>query len=132
MANQRLLHRSAEQISVLGPLERRVLEALWQRLEPSSVRALLQCFPNLAYTTLMTTLDRLHRKGWLDRTKSGRAFVYHPRWRRDELARAENRAVLRPLVSFLVETIDDVDTELLDELEELVRTRRIKDRAGRP
>jgi predicted transcriptional regulator len=119
----------------LGPLERRVLEVMWQRPEPASVRGVLNWFPHLAYTTLMTTLDRLHGKGLLDRTKSGRAFLYHPRLQRDEMARAvaqrtvrsviaEDQAALRPLVSFLIESIDARDTELLDELEELVRNRR--------
>ena len=42
-------------------------------------------FPNTAYTTVMTTLDRLHRKGVLDRVKAGRAFLYRPRYTADEL-----------------------------------------------
>jgi predicted transcriptional regulator len=105
-----------EKAAPLGPLERRVLEAMWDRIGPTTVRDLLVSFPNLAYTTLMTTLERLHRKGLLDRTKFGRAFSYTPRVRRDEM--------IRPLVSFLIETIDAKDTELLDELEELVRSRR--------
>ena len=46
---------------------------------PASVRDLTPGFPDIAYTTLMTTLDRLHRKGVLDREKQGRAFVYRPR-----------------------------------------------------
>jgi len=56
-----------------GPLEWRVLEALWERGDAASVRDLQPRFSDIAYTTLMTTLDRLHRKGVLDRTKQGRA-----------------------------------------------------------
>ena len=52
-----------------------VLEALWTRDSPASVRDLTPSFQDIAYTTLMTTLDRLHRKGVLDREKHGRAFV---------------------------------------------------------
>ena len=59
----------------LGPLEWRVLEALWARTTIASVRDLQPEFPDIAYTTLMTTLDRLHRKGVLLREKNGRAFL---------------------------------------------------------
>ena len=47
----------------LGPLEWRVLEALWARTDAAAVRDLQPLFPEIAYTTLMTTLDRLHPQG---------------------------------------------------------------------
>jgi predicted transcriptional regulator len=68
----------------LGPLERKVLEALWSRGTEASVRDLQPDFPDTAYTTLMTTLDRLHRQGPLVRLKRGRAFYYRPRLNRLE------------------------------------------------
>jgi predicted transcriptional regulator len=118
-----------------GPLEWRVLEALWDRDASASVRDLQPGFPETAYTTLMTTLDRLHRKGVLDRVKQGRAFYYQPRLTRPqfESARAADAlkvvfegegSALRPLMSFFVEAVGDRDDELLDELESLVRARR--------
>ncbi len=117
----------------LGPLEWKVLSALWERAAAASVRELQPEFPEIAYTTLMTTLDRLHRKGVLDRTKQGRAFFYVPRLTRPEFesARATDAlrtalegdgSSLRPLLSFFVEAVGD--RELLDELEALVRARR--------
>ena len=119
---------------LLGPLEWRVLEALWARETPSSVRDLTPVFADIAYTTLMTTLDRLHRKGVLEREKLGRAFVYRPRLGRSEFqsARAGDavRAALKsggslaPLASYLVDAVGDRDRELLDELESLVAARR--------
>jgi predicted transcriptional regulator len=72
-------------------------------------------FPDIAYTTLMTTLDRLHRKGVLSRSADGRAFAYQPRVTRAEAA-----------MSFLVEEVGDLDAQALDELERLVRERRRK------
>ena len=119
----------------LGPLERRVLEALWARTEPASVRDLQPDFREIAYTTLMTTLDRLHRKGVLARTKQGRAFFYQPRLTRPEYdsVRAADAlkvvldgdgAALTPLLSFFVEAVGERDQDLLDELEALVRARR--------
>jgi predicted transcriptional regulator len=58
----------------------------WARGEGSTVRELLPAFPGVAYTTLMTTADRLFRKGLLDRERHGRAFAYKPRWSRAELS----------------------------------------------
>ncbi len=114
-----------------GTLEVRTLEALWRRRAPASVRDLQADFPRTAYTTLMTTLDRLHRKGVLERVKSGRAFVYQPRCSREELRRglAENAlgAILgpgvsaHPLLSFFLDAVSRKDEALLDELERLVR-----------
>ncbi len=120
--------------SVFGPLEVRVLDALW-RLRSSSVRDLQSDFPDTAYTTLMTTLDRLHRKGVLDRVKAGRAFVYRPRFTPDELQSGlveqvldlligRDRRSMRPVLSCFVETIGARDAALLDELERLVREKR--------
>jgi len=120
---------------VLGPLEWRVLEALWSRDAPSAVRDLVDEFPETAYTTLMTTLDRLHRKGILTREKQGRAFRYRPTLGRAEFASARageavrhavqrSEGSLTPLVSYLIEAVGDRDRELLDELESLVAARR--------
>lgn len=65
--------------AVFGHLEIRVLETLWSRGAPACVRDIQPPFPGVAYTTLMTTLDRLFRKGTLLREKSGRAFYYSPK-----------------------------------------------------
>lgn len=118
----------------LGPLELKVLEVLWERKRAATVRGVHPSFPQLAYTTLMTTLDRLYRKGVLRRFRLGRAFVYVPRCSRDELfgqmvsdrvaellASCGDSTVL---LSTLVEAVGNADAELLDELEELVRAER--------
>ena len=118
-----------------GPLEIRVLESLWSRTTPSCVRDIQPDFPGVAYTTLMTTLDRLYRKGTLQRSKLGRAFYYKPKSTHQglvsELAGSTfsnllpaDTASLRPILSLFVDTIGERDQELLDELETLVRTRR--------
>jgi len=97
----------------LGPLERRVLAALWDRNGDARVRDLQSTFPEVAYTTLMTTLDRLHRKGVLQRAADGRAFVYRPRVTRAEAA-----------LSFLLEEIGTLDEATLQALEQMLRDRR--------
>ena len=131
---------SSRPAALLGPLEWRVLEALWGRTASVSVRDLMADFPDTAYTTLMTTLDRLHRKQLLLRTKLGRAFVYQTRLSRVEFeseraadafrqAVAQSQGSLAPLVSCLVEAVGDRDLELLDELEALIAARRAETKA---
>jgi len=120
----------------LGPLELKVLEVLWQRSRAATVRNVQPSFPRLAYTTLMTTLDRLYRKGVLRRFRLGRAFGYEPRCSRDELLGemvsgrvTELLAACRDstvLLSTLVEAVGHADAELLDELEALVRAERAR------
>ncbi len=121
--------------SALGPLEVRVLEALWRRNRPAAVRDLQPGFPGVAYTTLMTTLDRLYRKDLLAREKLGRAFTYLPRFTREELhTRLAGEALvtvlprdpsaLRPIISMFVDEVSRRDASMLDELEALIRERK--------
>ena len=71
------------------PLELLCLRALWS-LGQGSVKDVRQCVaPSrvLAYTTVMTLLDRLSRRGLITRRKAGRAFVYAPATSRDAMRR---------------------------------------------
>lgn len=127
--------RSRELESFFGTLELRVLDDLWERGEAQSVRDIQPRFEGVAYTTLMTTLDRLHRKGVLTREKCGRAFVYQPRYTRETLcSQLANQALqavfgdrasdLQPILSFFVESVSREDRESLDALERLIHERR--------
>lgn len=64
----------------LGELERAVMEVLWARDEPVSVRAVHAALDDrgLAYTTVMTVLTRLAGKGVVERRRDGRAWLYEP------------------------------------------------------
>jgi len=118
----------------LGPLESKVLRLLWDHDEAVTVREVHAAFPLLAYTTLMTTLDRLYRKGVLTRHRRGRAFSYEPRCSRTAMlgelisghvadaldASGANRAIL----STLVRAVGRRDAALLDELDALVQAER--------
>lgn len=118
--------------SVFGALELRVLEALWRR-GPATVRDICDDFPAAAYTTLMTTMERLHKKGVLQREKSGRAFIYQSVSTRAELESGLiTRAIqpllssdsARPVLSCFVDEVSRHDERLLDELERLVQEKR--------
>jgi BlaI family penicillinase repressor len=118
----------------LGPLEERVLDGLWAR-GSATVRELVEdSYQDLAYTTLMTTLDRLFKKGLLKRSEEGRAFRYTPKVSREELHREAASNAFRQLLdaspasvlplSFLVEILGERDTRLLDDLGKLVERKR--------
>jgi predicted transcriptional regulator len=62
-----------------GDLEAVIMTRVWDRGGPVTVRDLvdeLQRERPIAYTTVMTTMDNLHRKGWLARVKDGKAYLY--------------------------------------------------------
>jgi predicted transcriptional regulator len=116
----------------VGPLEERVLELLWQRPAGLSVREAREALPgDLAHTTVMTTLDRLYKKGLLARVRDGRGYRYAAVTSREDLAASILRRWLdrllgrhrnvRPLLSTLVDAVGDRDRELLPELQRLVR-----------
>jgi predicted transcriptional regulator len=78
------------------PLELLCLRALWS-LGEANVRDVQQAVAPakaLAYTTVMTLLERLARKGVVSRRKSGRAFLYAPQTDRDALRRIALRQFL--------------------------------------
>src|SRR5450631_4090769 len=71
----------------LGPLESSVMEYLWSH-GTGNVREVAEKLDRpLAYTTVMTTLDRLFKKGLLERSKAERAFIYSPRLSKPEWQR---------------------------------------------
>jgi predicted transcriptional regulator len=120
----------------LGPLERRLLEAVWERGN-ATVRELIEAGDTgLAYTTLMTTLDRLYKKNLLSRQAEGRAYRYTPRLTREAWHRAEAAEAFRQMLdaspvsalplSHLVEIVSEHDAELLDDLSRLVESKRRK------
>jgi predicted transcriptional regulator len=62
-----------------GDLEAVIMDRVWERDGPVTVRELfdeLAAERTIAYTTVMSTMDNLHRKGWLDRAKEGKAYRY--------------------------------------------------------
>ncbi len=118
----------------LGPLEQQVLRELWS-LGSATVRELLENENFvLAYTTVMTTMDRLYKKGLLNREAEGRAYRYFPRHTPDEMRRVAAVEGIRQLLgagetsslplSYLVEALSEHDAQLLDELQVLVERKR--------
>ena len=129
-----IFHPFRSTVRQLGPLEQRILDELWSR-GSATVRELVEAScQDLAYTTVMTTLDRLYKKGLLVRSEDGRAFRYATRLSREQLQREATSQTFRqsldaspvsalPL-SLLVEILSERDTHLLDDLSRLVEEKR--------
>ena len=111
------------------------MEALWARGE-SNVREVAEALSRpLAYTTVMTTLDRLYKKGLLKRRKAERAFHYMALVTRRELAQRHagnflaevlggSESMRELLMSSLVDAAGPQDEAILDELERKIRLKR--------
>jgi len=119
----------------LGALERDVMAVAWERGEISVRDACEHLGSAVAYTTVMTTMDRLFKKRLLSRRKVGRAFLYRATATREELEGAVAAELVQtllqghsgeplPLLSSLVDAVTDRDRALLDELERIVREKR--------
>ena len=123
--------------TTFGVLERDVLDVLWARgdLAVRDVQARLS--RPAAYTTVMTTLDRLYKKGALQRRRVGRAFHYSPAMTREQLRASIAGSVLAgllqspdaassPILSNLIDSVgaSAEGEELLRRLEALVRDKR--------
>jgi predicted transcriptional regulator len=119
----------------LGPLETSLLNILWKLQSGATVRELLAgSHVDAAYTTVMTTLDRLYKKGILDRTSEGRAFRYRARQSEQEfkanIVAAEMQRLLSSTpdpaipLSFLVDTVSNYDSAFLDELQRAIQRKR--------
>jgi predicted transcriptional regulator len=123
----------------LGPLEQRLLSAIWQRPEGITIRELRERADiGQAYITIVTTLNRLRKKGLIDRVAVKGAkvvtFQYVPQYTRAEAERELASSAIRQLLgldmagplllSHMVDEISNHDAELLEELGRLVDEKR--------
>jgi predicted transcriptional regulator len=121
--------------ATLGNLEREVMDVVWGTDETTVKEVQAALARPVAYTTVMTTLDRLFKKGFVGRTRSGRAFVYEALRTREQTEAALAQGIMaglfagpsaKPILSNLVDAVGSQDggADLLDALEEMVRQKR--------
>jgi predicted transcriptional regulator len=127
--------RSKGRRSDMGHLELTVMETLWER-GTGNVHDVVRWLDRpLAYNTVMTTLDRLFKKGLLNRSKQERAYFYAPRqsrieWQQKQVEHLVSKFLSGPgpagelLVSSLVDVVGEYDAALLNNIEEKIRMKR--------
>ena len=124
-------------LNSLGKLERETMDEVWRQKEVNVRAVEVALGERVAYTTIMTTLDRLYKKGFLDRRKEGRAFFYTPRFTLNELERGMAEDVIdnllsvgtsqiEPVLACIVDAVSDHDRDLLDELARLVQAKQLE------
>ena len=105
-----------------GELEAVIMDRVWEHAEPVTVRDLhgeLSAGRVIAYTTVMSTMDNLHRKGWLARVKEGKAYRYTATASRDEYSARLMREALdsggdtQAVLSHFVAQMDGEESEML-------------------
>jgi len=105
-----------------GDLEAVIMQLVWDHAAPVTVRELFDELRHeraIAYTTVMSTMDNLHRKGWLDRVKEGKAYRYAATASREEYsARLMSEALAdggnaEAVLTHFVAEMDGGDSELL-------------------
>ena len=127
----------AKLIGELGPLEAEIMDHVWTQGDPVTVREMFDSVGvrnNLAYTTVMTVMERLSTKGFLVGGKVGRAYSYKARLSRDDYSAALVRSVLaasKDRRSVLLGFVRSVKEDDLKELERLVKQAQREGRSGR-
>ena len=126
-------HDSPPKLFTLGSLESEVLSIVCEGGGGSVGEVRNKLSRNFAYTTVMTTLDRLYKKNLLERHKAGRRFLYAPKIFRQT---AEDQPAIQipvrrlpiltlsPFVSYLLDAVGTYDESLLQELEKKIASRR--------
>ena len=120
---------------MLGRLEAQVMECLWQSGAAVSVRDVAERLKGpWAYTTLMTTLDRLFKKNLATREPRGRAFAYRARLSRTDLGVEALRTAVSDInasadspdlaLAALVDALESHDPEWLDSLDRMVKEKK--------
>lgn len=117
----------------LGELQRATMEAIWELGEASvhQVREHLNGKKQLAYTTILTTLQKLEKAGWLRHRSEGKSYVYFPATSRDEAGAGSVRGFLKRVfqddaVAMFQHLIceGDLTEDDLGQLREMIENRR--------
>ncbi len=118
----------------LGSLEGQLMQQIWL-LGETSVRDLHGGFANrLAYTTVMTTVDRLYKKGLLGRRRVGKAYLYAAKLTEKEYRERVAQHLINlalhdgkhhnAVLSCFVDVVSEADQEMLHRLDQLVKAKR--------
>lgn len=128
--------------ATLFDLEADIMEVVWSSdwtwFAVSQVRAELLKKRDIAYTTVMTTIVRLQKKGMFDRKPDGRRHLYRAKYSRDAFTQAMATEVFDSFdagsqdaaIALLVDRVSRADTDELARLEKMIRARRKELKGG--
>lgn len=127
----KLSKKQSSSFKVFGKLEKEVMEIIW-RYDMVTVREVFEEIKKkrkIAYTTVMTILDRLFEKGILKRKKQGKTYLYDAKSTKNDFIKKTSRKIINDLVSDFgdvalaqfANTLDNVDPKKLGQLKEKIR-----------
>lgn len=124
---------SKKSLETLGELQRAVLEIIWHLGQASvhQVREHLNLQKKLAYTTVLTALQKLEKAGWLKHRAEGKSYIYYPTRSREEAGARSVRRFMKQvfdgdavsLFQHLIQETDLTDEEL-NQLREMIEHKR--------
>lgn len=114
-----------------GPLEAKIMSILWTHRELSikDVQHKLEQDKNLSFNTVMTVMNRLLEKGFLEKRMEGRTSLYHTTHSQEEFMEIQSKEITHELledfgplvVNHMIEALDEADPELLAMLEHKIK-----------
>jgi predicted transcriptional regulator len=124
---------------LFGELEAKIMKVIWSLEEPTVQDVVARLGKRANYKTVMTVMNRLAAKGFLERRKVSRAFVYVPRFSREELLQHLSRQVFDGLIADFgpavlaqfVEAVEEADRARLAELAALVESKLAREKRRR-
>lgn len=117
-----------------GPLEAKIMEILWegremeQELSIKEVHKKLESEKQISFNTVMTVMNRLVEKGFLQKRSSGRTSLFQPVQSKSDFMNDQSKELTNELmdefgslaVSHMLDRLDEVDLELLERLEQKI------------
>ncbi len=86
-----------DKVSIFGDLEEKIMNVIWERGNGTVSEVKKDLNNRYAHTTIMTVLDRLYKKGILNREKEGKGYRYYPILSKDEFEKLVAKKVLNGL-----------------------------------
>src|SRR5215813_3040693 len=123
----RIARQKETPVPALGDLEAQVMRKIWARAQPATVRDIVSELERerpIAYTTVMTVMDNLRKKGWLRRQADGRAYRYEPLMSAEQYGAGLMRQALdasHDRAAVLMHFIEDLSAEEAAAVEEAYR-----------
>lgn len=128
---KKLSKKQSSDIKILGELESQVMELVWNGVSVAvrDVYSHLKRKRKIAYTTIMTIMDRLYEKRILKRKKVGKTYVYSAVQDKEKFFKAASQRVINDLMSNygevaiaqFINTLDAVDPKKIKKLRDKVK-----------
>jgi predicted transcriptional regulator len=121
-----------EQKRMFGELELQVMNVLWEKKEASVFDVVNSIGKKVAYTTILTVLSRMYSKGMVDRSKTGKNYVYSLKEEKgtavssmlDKIKKSVFGGKSLQMVNYLIDNADDIQREELEIISELIEKRK--------